>query len=179
MSLSLNAIAMRIPDSLVRGPIILNDGFSLDPSHTKWVRVTTENQKDKMEALFQLKTEASVATFTVRVDKETDYESLQDYANKWLKSYGQFGLEVLGHKYFKNENNENGLVVDLKNSSAHKKLRQVIFFRNAKAIVMTCMDQISQFSTTIKNCNDLIHTFTWIKTEPNTEPSKGLINTRS
>jgi hypothetical protein len=142
--LAFNTQAMRIPDALTKGAIISENGYEIDPSKTK----------------------CSNATFSVRVDKDTNFKSLNEYANKWLKSYGQFGIEVLGHQYFKNGKDQKGIVIDLANSSSHKKLRQVIFFKDDKAAVLTCMDQADKFTGILKDCNDLIRSFTWIESAP-------------
>jgi hypothetical protein len=162
---------MRIPDALVKGALISENGYEISPAKTKWVRINPDNDlKNKVDALFRLKNTntKSNATFSVRVDKDTAFTNLNDYANKWLKSYGQFGIEVLGHQYFKNAQDQKGMVIDLANSSSHKKLRQVIFFKENRAVVLTCMDQADKFISTLKECNDLIRSFVWIESVPNT-----------
>jgi hypothetical protein len=170
---SLTAMAYRIPDSLSRGVYSSNEGFEINPEKTEWIRSSAPvDLKNKVEALFRIKNENTKIqpTFTVRVDKDTPYKSLKEYSNKWLKSYGQFGLEVLGHQYFKNAKDQPGFVIDLANSISKKKLRQVIFFQNSKAVILTCMDQKDSFTKALKSCNDLIKTFAWNETAlPNPE----------
>lgn len=161
---SVNAFAHRIPDSLSRGLYVSAEGFEINPKKTDWIRTSAPlDLKNKVEALFRIKNEdsKSQATFTVRVDKDTPYKTLKEYSTKWLKNYGQFGLEVLGHQYFKTSNDEDGFVIDISNSASQKKLRQVIFFRNSKAVILTCMDNQDAFQKAIKSCNELIKTFTW------------------
>lgn len=162
-----SANAQRIPDSLSRGLYVSNEGFEINPQKTEWIKSSTPNElKNKVEALFRIRDEkASVQpTFTVRIDKDTPYKSLKEYSQKWLKSYGQFGLEVLGHQYFKNSKDQQGFVVDIANSTSQKKLRQVIFFKNSKAVILTCMDQKDSFKVALKSCNDLIKAFSWNET---------------
>lgn len=164
---SAHANAQRIPSSLSRGIYASSEGFEINPQSTEWIKSSPPAElKNKVEALFRLKNENSKAqpTFTVRVDRDTSYKTLKEYSNKWLKNYGQFGLEVLGHKYFKNEKDQNGFVIDIENSTTQKKLRQVIFFQNAKAVILTCMDQKETFKNSLKSCNDLIKTFAWNET---------------
>jgi hypothetical protein len=161
---SASALAYRIPDSLSRGIYTSNEGFEINPEKTDWIRSSAPpDLKNKVEALFRLKNEGTriQPTFTIRIDKDTPYKSLKEYSNKWLKSYGQFGLEVLGHQYFKNKKDQPGFVIDLANSISKKKLRQVIFFQNSKAVILTCMDQADNFTKALKPCNDLIKTFAW------------------
>lgn len=162
-----SAQAQRIPSSLSRGLYASNEGFEINPQRTNWIRSAPPVElKNKVEALFRIQDTKSKAqpTFTVRIDKDTPYKTLKEYSNKWLKNYGQFGLEVLGHQYFKNERDQQGFVIDIENSVSQKKLRQVIFFRNAKAVILTCMDQKESFKTSLKSCNDLIKTFAWDET---------------
>lgn len=160
---SVYASAARIPASLSQSLYISSEGFELNPQGTSWIRTTTPSDVKSVEALFRLKGEEnkSQTTFTVRVDRDTSFKTLKEYSNRWLKNYGQFGLEVLGHQYFKNPNDAEGFVIDISNSSSNKKLRQVIFFRNSKAVILTCMDQDVNFKSVIKNCNDLVKTFSW------------------
>ncbi len=159
-----SSFAMRIPSSLSRGLYASNEGFEINPQKTNWIRTSPPVElKNKVEALFRMKDTESKAqpTFTVRIDKDTPYKTLKEYSTKWLKNYGQFGLEVLGHQYFKNEKDQAGFVIDIENSLSQKKLRQVIFFKDAKAVILTCMDQKESFKTSLKSCNDLIKTFAW------------------
>jgi hypothetical protein len=162
--ISVNTFASRIPDSLSKGLYVSGEGFEINPQKTNWIRsAAPEDLKNKVEALFRIKNEDSKIqpTFTIRIDKDTPYKSLKEYSNKWLKSYAQFGLEVLGHQYFKNSQDQQGFVIDLANSLSKKKLRQVIYFKNAKAVILTCMDQSDSFQKSLKSCNDLIKTFAW------------------
>lgn len=159
-----SGFAMRIPSSLSKGLYASNEGFEIDPQKTNWIKTSPPAElKNKVEALFRMKDTESKAqpTFTVRVDKDTPYKTLKEYSAKWLKSYGQFGLEVLGHQYFKNEKEQTGFVIDIENSLSQKKLRQVIFFKDAKAVILTCMDQKEFFKASLKSCNELIKTFSW------------------
>ncbi len=158
------AYGMRIPATLSNGLYVSTEGFELHPQSTSWVRATAPFElKNKIEALFRIKgsDSSSNTTFTIRVDKDTPHKTLKEYSTKWLKSYGQFGLEVLGHQYFRNSNDADGFVIDISNTTSKKKLRQVIFFRNSKAVILTCMDQDVNFKSAIKNCNDLVKTFSW------------------
>ena len=167
LSISLHAFGARIPGSLSRGIYISQEGFEINSQNTKWVRSSSPVElQDKVEALFRMKEENknSQATFTVRVDKDTPHKTLKEYSHKWLKNYGQFGLEVLGHQYFKTPKDQQGFVVDIENSTSQKKLRQVIFFQNSKAVILTCMDNKEAFKVSLKSCNELIKTFSWNET---------------
>lgn len=161
--ISLPLFAARIPEALVRDQYISTEGFSINFKDSPWLRSEPPgNIKNKMDVLFRSSAKDSQSTLTVRVDVDESTHSLKDYVNKWLKSYGQFKMDVLGHKYFKTESDEQGFVVDIK-SIPEKRVRQVIFFRNSKAVVLTCTDSTKKFSSTLKSCNDVIKTFIWIE----------------
>ncbi len=158
--------AARLPESLVRDQYISTEGFSLNFKEKGWLRAEPPgNIKNKMDVLFRSTEKDSQSTLSVRVDYDESAKSLKDYVGKWLKTYSQFRMDVLGHKYFKTANDEAGFVVDVK-SNPEKRTRQVIFFRNSKAVVLTCTDSHKKFSETLKSCNEIIKTFVWIENAP-------------
>ncbi len=158
-----SASAMRVPESLNQSLYSSDEGFTINPKKTAWLRSSVPNDlKGKVEVLFRMKSPSDGSpTFTVRIDKDITEKSLKEYTGKWLKGFGQFGLEIMGHKYFKNKNNELGFFVDITNSTSKKKMRQAIFFKNSKAVILTCMDQAHTFKKAVRPCNELIHSFSW------------------
>jgi hypothetical protein len=165
-SLTVSAYAARIPEALVRDQYISTEGFSLNFKEGNWLRTEAPgNIQNKMDVLFRSALKESQSTLSVRVDYDENSKSLKDYVSKWLKTYSSFKMDVLGHKYFKTENQDMGFVVDIK-SNPEKRARQVIFFRGSKAVVLTCTDTHKKFSETLKSCNDVIRTFTWIDSTP-------------
>lgn len=164
--LALSTHAARIPEALVRDQYISTEGFSLNFKEGNWLRTEAPgNIQNKMDVLFRSALKESQSTLSVRVDYDENSKSLKDYVSKWLKTYSSFKMDVLGHKYFKTENQETGFVVDIK-SNPEKRTRQVIFFRGSKAVVLTCTDAHKRFSETLKSCNDVIRTFTWVDSTP-------------
>jgi hypothetical protein len=52
-------------------------------------------------------------------------------------------------------------VLDLINRDNGRQLRQVVFLKKQKAVILTCRDQVSTFKDSLKNCNQIIRTFQW------------------
>lgn len=100
------------------------------------------------------------ATLTVRVDRLTKPMEVSEYVKRWTKEYPKFGFDVKGSKKF-SMNGQNGYVVDLVNPSKKRQLRQVIFMKENRAVLMTCRDHIDSFNTSLKECNKMIKTFSW------------------
>lgn len=157
------AEATRLPDAINQSVYSSSEGFTLNPKDTSWIKATTPSDlSEKVEALFRTKKLSNNnRTLTVRVDGKTPHKTLKEYTGTWLKGFGQFGLDVIGHQYFRNKENVTGFVVDLSNTASKKKMRQAIFFKNSKAVILTCMDQAETFRESIKTCNELIQTFSW------------------
>ena len=100
------------------------------------------------------------ATLTVRVDQLEKKMEISQYVKRWTKEYPKFGFDVKGSKKFA-MNGQNGYVVDLVNTSKKRQLRQVIFMKENKAVLLTCRDHISSFKSSLNECNKMIKSFKW------------------
>ena len=123
------------------------------PAETKYIVTMYESPKKFKDVK---------ASLTVRVDNLKKAVPLKDYVQQWMRDYPKFGFEVLGSKPFAIGSNQ-GYVVDLKTKSADKQLRQVVFVKDKKAVILTCRDHIDNFTNTIKTCNSIIKTFSWVR----------------
>jgi len=105
------------------------------------------------------------AKFSVKEDTLPTNLSLETYAKRWMKDYTSYGFDFLGSRSFSNTGLGNkvvkGLVVDLLHKSSDKQLRQVIFLKKRQAVILTCVDQKSEFEKTLTDCNQMIRTFEW------------------
>jgi hypothetical protein len=99
-------------------------------------------------------------TLTVRVDQLKKPVALNRYVQRWTKEYPKFGFDVKGTKKFKMAGNE-GYVVDLVNNAKQRQLRQVIFMKEKKAVLLTCRDHVSTFKNSLAECNKMIKSFKW------------------
>ena len=100
------------------------------------------------------------ATLTVRVDDLDKEVPLDRYIAKWMKEYPRYGFDVLGSKPFV-QNKQKGYVLDLVNRNQGKQLRQVVFLKQKKAVILTCRDGVATFQKSLASCNQIIKTFTW------------------
>lgn len=102
----------------------------------------------------------SPATLTVRVDELQKDIAIDKYIQKWMKEYPRYGFDVLGSKPFV-QNKQRGYVLDLVNREQGKQLRQVVFLKQKRAVILTCRDRISSFQENLKGCNQIVRSFTW------------------
>ena len=100
------------------------------------------------------------ATLTVRVDELDKNVPIEKYIQKWMKEYPRYGFDVLGSKPFV-QNKQKGYVLDLVNRDQQKQLRQVVFLKEKRAVILTCRDRVATFQTSLKSCNEIIKTFVW------------------
>ncbi|RYZ64037.1 MAG: hypothetical protein EOP05_22635 [Proteobacteria bacterium] len=102
----------------------------------------------------------TAASLTVRVDELQKEIPLDKYIQKWMKEYPRYGFDVLGSKPFV-QNKQRGYVLDLVNREQGKQLRQVVFLKQKKAVILTCRDRIVSFQDNLKGCNKIIRSFEW------------------
>lgn len=103
------------------------------------------------------------ARFSIRVDNlSSTKQTLDQYAKKWIKEYPYLGFETLATNKMTVDGKQT-LVVDLKNKSKNKQLRQFIIYNSDRniAVIMTCSNFIDQFGYTLDQCHDLLKNFQW------------------
>lgn len=141
-----------------RGLLFLTQGFRLQNSETKW---NLEIQKDRtnFRALYRSK-EEPLGQLLVRVEESKGISQPDAYAKRWLRDYNHFGFEVKGEKKFQ-VNQAPGYVMDLLHRERKVQIRQVVFLRGERAVILTCSDEVGQFASTLARCNSVIRSFTW------------------
>lgn len=165
------AHAARINVDYFKKYYVSEKGFQLSLEHSGWLKSTFE-KKGSLEMVFQTE-KKSTATLTIRVDEDSKSHSLESYIKTWVPKFAQFGLDVQNSQYFKLNPTLQSFIVDLVNSSSGKYVRQVIFYKNKKAVIFTCMDNAGTFQSTVRACNNLIKTFSWVQDEVSTSPHQG------
>lgn len=129
-------------------------GFLLKTEQSGWTlatpsdQVTYVNPKSETGSL-------SVRTETLRIEM-----TLENYAKRWMKDYPNFGFDVLGTKAF-GLNKARGLVVDLSHKKSGQQLRQILFLKDKKVVILTCKDQSAKFEATLQGCNQIAKSFQW------------------
>lgn len=137
-------------------------GFEIETAGTDWIQTAPPKNTRYIATMFRspvIKNNMR-ATLTVRVDQLEKSMELNQYVKRWTKEYPKFGFDVKGSKKFA-INGQNGYVVDLVNTSKKRQLRQVIFMKDKRAVLLTCRDHVDSFKTALNECNKMIKTFKW------------------
>jgi hypothetical protein len=148
-------------------------GFSLKSNASDWKLVGPDKNSPLTIARFQPLKEKNapatkptakedVPTLSVRVDQVSENTSLDTYAKKWLREYPHYGFDILGSKMIQLEGNK-ALVVDLAHSKKERQLRQVVFQKDNRAVVLTCSDDKDSFAKSLSQCNQIIKSFHWTR----------------
>lgn len=99
-------------------------------------------------------------SLAVRIETLKSDLTLESYTKKWMRDYTSYGFEVLGTNSFQ-QNGAKGLVIDLVHKKADYQLRQVLFLKNKRVVILTCRDQQKKFQQTLIGCNQISRTFEW------------------
>lgn len=137
-------------------------GFEISKANTDWIQTRPPKSSKHIATVYRSPNvnDKTRASLTVRVDQMKNNMNLDKYVQRWTKEYPKFGFDVLGKKTFKIKNNE-GYVIDLINSKKLRKIRQVVFKKDKLAVILTCRDHQTNFSNSLKQCNDIIRSFDW------------------
>lgn len=137
-------------------------GFEIQTASTNWIQTNPPKNTRYIATMFRSPTVKNNmrATLTVRVDQLEKAMEISQYVKRWTKEYPKFGFDVKGSKKFA-MNGHNGYVVDLVNTSKKRQLRQVIFMKEKKAVLLTCRDHIDSFKSALNECNKMIKSFKW------------------
>lgn len=144
------------------GRFISQHGFLLNSAATEWVHAPAPKDIASVETVYKAPdSETGVqAALTVRVDDLKEDLGLKNYIQQWLKDYHRLGFDILASQPVK-VGNYKAYMLDLLHGESKKQLRQVIFVRRKKAVVLTCRDHKESFLTTLKSCNEIIRSFRW------------------
>lgn len=148
-------------------------GFEIQTASTSWIQTAPPKNTRYIATMFRSPVVKNKmrATLTVRVDQLEKSMEISQYVKRWTKEYPKFGFDVKGSKKFA-MNGQNGYVVDLVNTSKKRQLRQVIFMKDKKAVLLTCRDHVDSFKTALNECNKMIKTFKWQAALNNKSTSK-------
>jgi len=138
-------------------------GFEISAGDSGWKQGEAPSENKFIATIYKApakSSKADVGSLTVRVDKLAKEVAIDKYVQRWVKEYPKYGFDVLGSKPF-SQNKERGFVLDLINRDNGRQLRQVVFLKKQKAVILTCRDQVSTFKDSLKNCNQIIRTFQW------------------
>jgi hypothetical protein len=137
--------------------VFTNKQFSLRTTGTTWKSMPLMS-----DDLFRFSPhEKSMAALSLRTDELKKTMDLEAYAKRWVKDYPQFGFDILGSRPF-TQRGEKGLVIDLLHKKKSKQLRQVLFQKEMRVAIFTCVDESTSFLKTLQSCNQIIQSFRWL-----------------
>lgn len=142
------------------------DGFHLHSGDSGWLQAAPPRGNQTILTVYRSPRNESKASLTVRVDQLARGTTADRYIGRWVKEYPRFGFDVLGSQPFSQTSPQGiirGHVIDLMNRDSKMQLRQVVFVSEARkrAAILTCRDNASDFSSTLKSCNSIVKTFEW------------------
>ena len=145
-----------------------DEGFLFSKLDTSWFNSPTPKDKKNMHLLFRspVVTNGFQPIMTVRVDRNIGKaRNIKGYVQQWMGDYAKLGYRVLGSRPFQHKK-ETSYVIDVRNTKSKKQVRQVVFFkRRQKAVILTCIDNVTSFTSSLKECNKIIRSFAWDQSE--------------
>lgn len=134
-------------------------GFRLKTTNLKWTPIP-----DEKTSIFQTFRFAPInnqtAQLTVRKDELGQQKNLEVYAKKWMREYPQYGFEILTTKKMQLGGGD-ALLIDLVHRAKSQQIRQLVLHKNKKVVILTCLDEISKFRSTVSECNQMMTSFSW------------------
>ena len=142
---------------------ISKKGFKIHGENTNWKHMGASLESPNIITMYQSpkKVEGIFPALTIRYSRLNRKNKLSSYIRKWKKDYARFGFSVLKDKRIK-VNGYNAYLIDLVHTTSDRQLRQMVFFKSYKAVILTCRGSQDTFSKTAKNCNNLFKNFDWL-----------------
>lgn len=140
------------------------EGFTMNIKSRDWIldeNLANENQISLVERPLNPTQGSASGSLLVKVDNLKAEVSLESYAKKWMKDYANYGFELLGSQTLE-INKTKGLLIDFHHKKSFQQIRQVLFLRGRKMVLITCSDDKKRFAAVLPRCNQAIQTFNWI-----------------
>ncbi|MCB0389799.1 MAG: hypothetical protein KDD58_00840 [Bdellovibrionales bacterium] len=150
---------LKIDIGLFRSPL----GFEVSSEKTNWLHSEVPKEQKFIATVYKApQSQKGVQPLlTVRLDSLNKSKTLNQYMRDWVKTYPRLGFQVLGTQKVTIEN-KRGFLIDLIHNKSHRQVRQVVFVKDKKAIVMSCRGHQDGFRTIVKSCNQIFRNFKWI-----------------
>lgn len=133
-------------------------GFQLQTGLSGWQLAPPSD--DEANRIRYVRPDTDIASLAVQIENLKTELTLESYAKKWMRDYVSYGFDVLGTQAF-TQNNAKGLVVDLIHKKSDQQLRQILFLKNKKVVILTCRDHKKSFQQTLVGCNQISKSFEW------------------
>ncbi|MCB0368609.1 MAG: hypothetical protein KDD45_03975 [Bdellovibrionales bacterium] len=141
------------------GKFFASHGFEFNTSKLDWT-IVSNNKKSIFETFKFTSNERHSAQLTLRKDDLGNEKNLAQYAKKWMKEYPQYGFEILATKKML-LGGGNALLIDFVHRGKGEQIRQLVLQKNKKVVIMTCLDEIENFKSTVSDCNKMMTSFYW------------------
>lgn len=151
-----------------KGLYFLHKGFTLKTEGSDWVPVNGPEDSLLETVRFADRDRSKTGSLSIRVDKVAKNASLELYTRKWMRDYPNYGFEVISAKNFQLGGSP-ALVVDMLSRGKNKQIRQVVSKNDDQVAVLTCLDDKSRFNESLKQCNQIMKSFSWAPVESQNE----------
>jgi hypothetical protein len=137
-------------------------GFSVNAGKSEWVLGESPSDMPSIETVYRSPEshKGVQPVLTVRVDELTHKTELKNYVKQWTKDYSTLGFSILNAKALTINSNP-AYAMDVEETHGSKKLRQIVFLKDQKAVILTCRDLKESFKKTVKDCNEIFKSFEW------------------
>ena len=143
------------------GLFISKHGFQISSANTSWIHSLPSDDDTRVETKYTSPTTVYGVqpALTIRVNP-TGKSTLKSYVKRWISDYPKFGFKVLKTKPIKVKS-QLGFVIDLFSKNNNRQIRQYIFHKSKKAVILTCRSHKRNFKNIVGNCNKIARNFLW------------------
>ena len=143
------------------GLFVSKHGFQISSANTSWIHTLPSRDDTRVETKYTSpQTVYGVQpALTVRVNR-TGSSTVKSYVKRWISDYPKFGFKILKTKPIK-VNRQLGFVVDLLSKNNNRQIRQYIFHKKKRAVILTCRSHKRNFKNIVSNCNKIALNFQW------------------
>src|SRR5690606_32773790 len=113
-------------------------GFSLNAGETNWIHSPPPKSIPAVKTMYKApQVENGVqASLTLRIESMNRTANLKSYVHTFLKDYQRFGFDLITSKPVRVAG-ENAYLIDVFHRDSSKQVRQVVFSKDKKAVVLT------------------------------------------
>lgn len=143
--------------------IVHSAGFVISPGRSAWIQDEEFRSKNNVSALFRAPqlTAGDQASLSVRSELLPQKRQFKSEVKQWIRDFRRLGFEVMTSKNLTIAG-QNAYLLDLLHAESQKQLRQVVFIKDQRLVVLTCRDHRDYFQESVKNCNEITKTFRWL-----------------
>ena len=137
-------------------------GFQISAGQSDWILSDAPNNHKYIAIQYKSPSNQGGvrAALTVRIDELSQSTNLRSYVKKWIRDYPKLGFDILAARKV-SVDEKPAFLIDLINRESSLQLRQVVFLKKQRAVILTCRDHKERFLENLKSCNQIIRSFDW------------------